>query len=392
MATPMKIALVWNHRSRLLDCSFRFEQYLAGFEALGHDTMVVCDQASSQGFDGPLQIVEDATQLEDPAFWQATGADVAVIVTWHRMSTVLQAMQSAGSRVIAITDTDGQIGLRAFPRISLQRMLVYQTTWLDRLKCLKYWTTRILADIAQPSPEDQEFVASTRASDAVIFGNSVARSNFQHFLRGANAATLGQRLHVVPFTIGDALLNCPVPAAKDDRVVAIGRWSDPQKDAGLLEAALAKFLDQRAGTEIILLGSGGEPWFADLAERNPRLRYLGIRQQADVARELSTARAIVFSSRWEGSPHAGLEALASGATLVGPAIPSLASWSETGRYGTVTTSRRPRDLAGALRQEMEAWDAGHRDAHQISSHWRQLLEPEAVCRAMLAALAPTPSS
>ncbi len=382
----MKLALVWNHRSRLLDCSFRFEQYLAGFEALGHSPVVVCDRASAQGFDGPLHVVEDAAQLTDPAVWRSTGADVAVIVTWHRMSAVLQAMRTAGLKVIAITDTDGQIGLMAFPQINLQRMLVYQTSWLDRLKCLKYWGTQILLDSTRASPEDQEFVASTRTSDAVIFGHAAARVNFQQFLRQAGADSLGQRLHVVPFTIGDALLSCPVPAVKDDRVVAIGRWSDPQKDAGLLAAALAKFLDRRATTEVMILGDGGDPWFTALAERHTRVQYLGIRQQADVARKLATARSIVFSSRWEGSPHAALEALASGATLVGPAIPSLDSWSETGRFGTVAASRRPRDLAYALQHEMEAWDDHQRDAHEISNHWRQRLAPAAVCQEMLEAL------
>ncbi|MEM7582048.1 MAG: glycosyltransferase family 4 protein [Acidobacteriota bacterium] len=384
----MKIALVWNHRSRLLDCSFRFEQYLVGFEALGHAATVVCDHDSAQGFDGPLHVVETADQLATPEVWRATGAEVAVIVTWHRMPEVLQAMQGAGLQVIAVTDTDGQMGLRTFPRLSLERMLVYQPSPRGRLRVFKYWLTQWIKGIWRTSPEDLELLASTRASDAVILGSTEARRNFRRFLHGAGAGGLCDRLHVVPFTIGDALLSCPVPEHKRDCIVAIGRWDDPQKDAGLLAAALERFGETRPTTEVAILGRGGDAWFAGLERFAPRLRYVGVQQQEQVAHQLAEARSIVFSSRWEGCPHAALEALACGATVIGPAIPSLNSWADEGRFGTVTASRRPRALADAMVREMSAWDAGQRNAQDISRHWRQVLDPAVVCQAMLQALPP----
>ena len=100
--------------------------------------------------------------------------------------------------------------------------------------------------------------------------------------------------------------------------------------------------------------------------------------------ELACARAIAFTSRWEGSPHAATEALAP--TIVGTPIPSLVSWSDCGRFGTVSRSRRPGALAWALCQEMQAWDSGRRDPRQIAGHWRAILEPREVCRKMLAPL------
>lgn len=382
----MRVALVWNHRSRLLDCSFRFEQYVAGFERLGHEAVMVCDRDSAEGWEGPLEVVEGPERFEDVGLWGELGAEVVVIVTWHRMAAVLAAIQQAGCKVVSITDTDGQIGLRVYPWFALQRMMVYQTDLVGRLKCLKYWLERYLLDGIRGSAEDREQVASTRSSDAVIMGSAEAQRNLRRYLARQGAAELGARVFVVPFTIGDAFLSCPVPETQQDRVVAIGRWDDPQKDSGLLAAALEIFLDGGATTEVVICGRGGEPWFGALAERFPGLRYLGVQDQESVARLLSESRAIVFSSRWEGSPHAALETLALGATLVGTPIPSLESWTEGGRFGTVAASHRPRQLARALRQEMAAWDQGRRQPREISRHWRARLAPEAVCGRMLAAL------
>ncbi len=383
----MKIALVWNHRSRLLDCSFRFEQYLDGFRALGHDPVVVCDQASADGFDGPLEIVEPG-RLAETDFWRRVAADVAVIVTWHRMAGVLAAMAAAGTRVIGVADTDGRLSPRTYPRAALERLMVYQDSLAGRLRCLKYWLGRRLRAAVRGSLEDREALASTRSSDAVIFGHERGKKHFDRFLAGYGEQALGRRVRVVPFAIGASFLSCPVPEVKDDRIVAIGRWDDPQKHAGLLASAIEHWATQ-ARTEVTIFGRGSEAWFGRLAQQRPAVRVAGVQPQEAVARALASARSIVFSSRWEGSPHAALEALALGATLIGPPLPSLSSWSADGRYGTISRSHRSASLARALSVEMAAWDAGRRDPRRISAHWRARLAPEAVCRRMLEALNPT---
>jgi glycosyltransferase involved in cell wall biosynthesis len=263
--------------------------------------------------------------------------------------------------------------------------MVYQEGLAGRLKCLKYWLGRVLRETARGSAEDREAVASTRASDAVVFGHGQGRRNFRRFLARSGVPELGERLAVVPFAIGASFLDCPVPVAKDDLVVAIGRWDDPQKHPARLAAALARFLAGRAGTEVVVFGRGSER-FAPVARRFPALSIAGVQPQDAVARALARARSIVFSSRWEGSPHAALEALALGATLVGPPIASLASWTEDGRYGTVARSRRASSLARALSGELAAWDEGTREPREIARQWRARLAPEVVCRRLLEAL------
>jgi len=378
----MKIAIVWNHESRLLDCSFRFEQYLHGFRALGHAPLLVCHSGREEGFPEPAEAYPPAA-FADADLWREIGAEVAVIVTWHRMPEVLQAIRSAGTRVVAISDSDGQVGVRAHPRVTFERLWMYHSGWKEKARCTKYWLEKLLW---RGREEDRMYLESTRSSDVLVLGSSEGRRHFRRFLESQGEGRLDDRVTVVPFNIGASFLSCPLPEAKDDRIVAIGRWGDPQKDAGLLAAAGEILFRQRPQTELVIFGSGGEPWFSGLSERQPRLDYRGVADQAEVARTLARSRSIVFSSRWEGSPHAANEALATGATIVGTPIPSLVSWSQGGRFGRVAARATPRLLAGAMLAEMEDWDRGRRDHVAIAAEWRRRLAPENVCRELLDAL------
>lgn len=383
----MKIAIVWNHESRLLDCSFRFEQYLAGFRALGHRPVLVCTRASAAGFDAPFHLADEASAFGVPGFWREVAAEVAVIVTWHRMSGVLEAMRAAGARVVAIADSDGRVGVRVFPGFAFMRTLAYSEGAMDRARRLKYWLGRLVRELGARSDEDDEAILSTRASDVLALGHAEGVRLFRRFLAHHGEETLASRLVEVPLAIGASFLACPVPAAKDDLVVAVGRWGHPQKNAPLLARALELFLAERPRTSVTIFGADGERVFAPLAGK---VDYRGVAPQEVVAETLSRARSIVFSSRWEGSPHAATEALVLGATLVGTPIPSLSSWTEGGRFGHVARHPRPRALARALALEARAWDAGERDAPAIAAHWRPRLAPEGVCGRLLEPLGVAP--
>jgi glycosyltransferase involved in cell wall biosynthesis len=227
---------------------------------------------------------------------------------------------------------------------------------------------------------------STRRSNVVVMGHEGGRRNLIRFLRASGAAELAERVVVVPFTIGASFLECQVPARKQDRIVAIGRWNDPQKHARLLARSLEAVLQRRPQTEVEIMGGGGEEYFAALAARWDRLRYSGARRQVEVADSLAASRSIVFSSRWEGCPHAAIEALSLGATVVGTPLPSLASWAQDGRFGRVAAHHTPGSLSGAIEHELSAWDRGERDADAISRHWRDLVRPERVCRELLGSI------
>ena len=384
----MKIAFVWNGPVALDRISFRHENYLAGWSALGHEALLVTAAPLAGTFRGRTHLVERRDELERVETWRALAADVAVGITWHRMSAMLAAIRAAGTRVVAIADSDGQVGFAAHPRISWLRIGAYQKCLASRLRALRFFCRRFTASALRRDPEELEFVASTRASDRVVLGSAPAIACFSRFLRQQRAGDLAARLREAPFAVPESFCTRPLAqiAAKDDRVVAIGRWSDPQKDAPLLAAALAHFFSRRATTEVVLFGADPEHAFGELARREPRLRLAGIQEPHVVAETLAQSRAALFSSRWETGPHVATEALALGATLVSVPMPNLEGMIDGGRFGTLAGRRSPETLAGALAAELAAWDAGRRDASAIASYGRARFSPVAVARTLLETL------
>lgn len=383
----MKVAVAWNHPSRLLDCSFRFEQYAAGLRALGHEPVLVATRASGEGFAGPLHLADDEASLRSVSFWREVGADAAILVTWHRMSDLLAAIREAGTRVVSIADSDGRIGTLRHPRYRLERLLVACDGWAARGRAVRFWLGEVLREAGGRGAEVREALESTRLSDVVALGNEEGVERFRRFLARHGAAELDGRVVEVPWTIGASFLACAVPERKEDLIVAVGRWGDPQKHAPRLAASLARFVRWRPSTRVEIFGAGGEAALGALAGGG-QITLRGVQRQEVVAEAMSRARAIVFASRWETfPPHAACEALALGATLVAPPIPAFRSWTADGRFGTLARRRGARALAAALAAEMAAWDGGARDGRRIASHWRERLRPEVVCGRLLAPLA-----
>ncbi len=105
----MRIALVWNSPARLADISLRLELYVRGFAALGHEALTVCWPGAGEGYPCPT-VTADEAALGRTDFWRDLGAEVALVITWHRMGEILAAQRAAGMRTINVPDSDGCVG------------------------------------------------------------------------------------------------------------------------------------------------------------------------------------------------------------------------------------------------------------------------------------------
>lgn len=382
---PLRIACFWNEARSLDRISFRHEHLLRGFAALGHSPTLVTARPWIGSFAGPQLLVDDLAELARPEFWRHAGFAAAVGLTWLRKTALLEALAAAGVPSIALADSDGQIGFAAHPAISWARIGPYQRTARERARAGLYFARRYVASRHRRDPEDRDFVASARASTAIAFASAEAIACFRRFLAQQGAAELAARAFVAPFPVPEEFCSAALPA-KQDRLVAIGRWSDPQKDAPLLAGALDRLLRRRRTTRVTLYGADGTAAFAALAARRPAVEIAGERPPGEIRAALAESRAAIVASRWETGPHAAFEALALGATLVGPPLPNLRGLTAGGRFGTLAADRRPGSLARALAEELARWDRGERDGPAIAGHWRPELSATAVCRRLLAAL------
>jgi hypothetical protein len=375
------IALVWNGPVRLVDITVRYELYVEGLRELGIEPVTVCPAGSEAGYPYPTRTFDSEREITDPRFWQSLGCRAAVIITWHRMTDVMTAARAAGLKVLAVGESDGQVSLRFHSWPTLRYRTYVQPTIYKKFAAAKLWAQRVLL---HGVAEDRGLVENTAAADVYTLAGDGPVAVFHRLLCRLGAANLTERVVCLPYPVPTGCCTGHVVADRPDRVIAVGRWDSPQKNAPLLEKAIRR-LSTRRRTEVLIVGRGGER-FARLARDIPTVRVLGLKSRDQVRDLMANCRTALFSSRWEGCPVSANEMLALGGTVVGTPIPSLSGITADGRFGRVCWSHTAAALAATVTEEMVAWDTHRRDPAAIAAHWRPLVSPAAVAARMLTLL------
>lgn len=143
-----------------------------------------------------------------------------------------------------------------------------------------------------------------------------------------------ERVVVVPHAADKAEGASVRPSACAPVVLYAGLLS-VEKGAPLLLEAFAKVTAPQA--ELVLVGDGPErAKLHHLAERLPRVRFLGQMSAADVAREMRKSRLVVHPSLVpEGFGLVGIEAMQQGRPVVGFRLGGCAEWLIHGESGLV---------------------------------------------------------
>ena len=152
------------------------------------------------------------------------------------------------------------------------------------------------------------------------------------------------------------------PAAR--WVVFVGRL-DTQKNPGMLVQAFAR--QQRPGIPPVLLLVGDGVLRAELERQAQtlgvaaRVRFLGLRPQAEIATLLRACDVFALSSAYEGMPMALLEAMGSALPAVVTDVGEVRRLVRSGVNGAVAASHAADDFAAALAQTL-AWAPDWRQA------------------------------
>jgi glycosyltransferase involved in cell wall biosynthesis len=378
----MRVALVWNRDDPHVKATVRYERYMRGFRALGHDPVMVSSPGGAEGFTDALVTTDTRDRFLDPAWWAVLRLDAAVVITWLGLPEVVAAVKAACPWVVAIADSDGQVGVRVHPRATFCQMTAQQRSWGGKLGAAKHWLQLFLGGTEVGA---RRTLASAEHADCTAVCSPAAVHHLRRFFTAYRRPDLAARVISAPYPIDDCYLAGPVPVDRPARVVAVGRWEDPQKDVSLLCRALERHFAAGARTGVVLFGPNGQRWFGRLAARYPQVRYLGVQSPETIAEYLRSSRVLLLPSRWESGPIVLNEALASGCTVVGtPSVPSVVSACADGRSGTVSADRSPAGLAAALGTELAAWDRQERNPVTLAAGWRRQFDPASVCLQLLA--------
>ncbi len=223
-----------------------------------------------------------------------------------------------------------------FPVTDVGRVLAKQSKWLGQLgeKAAWWWARRTFG----------RFAATMAATDCMV------QQLHLHGVDQVVQTPLGVDTQMFHPKHRDAKLRAQWGAGPDDVVMAwAGRLSDDKNYRPLLEA-WQKVAD-RTGQEPLLVVAGhgpGEPMVRALAARSKRVHYLGfVEQSREMARILASADVVAALCPYETFGLAAVEAMASGAAILGSAHMSIGEILAMCRCGIALETAEPSLVADA---------------------------------------------
>ncbi|QOV90638.1 glycosyltransferase [Humisphaera borealis] len=262
-------------------------------------------------------------------------------------------------------------------------MTFLQPTFRGKLGATKHWLDRA---IFRASEEHRALVANTAAADITTFGGLGPADEFRHLLRRIGAGELAERVNWLPYPVPHSFCSRELSTGRLDRIIAIGRWNSPQKNAALLASTVRQLSNRGSRSRIVIIGQGAKERFSVLARQVRNVQVLGVQPRERIRDLMAESRTLLLSSRWEGSPIVANEMLALGGTVVGTPIPSISGLVAETAYGRVSSYHNPHSLAAAVSKESDAWDRGERNPQAIAAYWRPLVSPVGVAQRLLALL------
>jgi glycosyltransferase involved in cell wall biosynthesis len=353
--------------------------YIRELTCLGHEPIVICRDRSEFVADVPVYVAS-AAELCDSQFYAPHRLDIAIVFSWLHDSAVTRALKDSKVYVVQRSDTDGQINVRSFPAASLRKSVIIESGPFIAVRCFKHWLKRY---IWLHKEEAADSLSCIEQADLTAVETDEARTNLTKFLADYGRTDLIERIRVVPHFVSERFGRRVLPSVKRRKVVSIGRWSEPQKNAALLASTIRRYLKLDSSVEFIIVGDGGESVFGPLRKTLPQVSYIGATPHDKVSELLADCQIFFSAARWEGQSIAALEALAMGCSIVATPIPGFIDICKHPDCGTVSRGHSSTHLADALLQEMTAWREGRRDHRKISESWRLRHEPHDVIQSLI---------
>lgn len=358
--------------------SVNLEYYVRILRDLGHDSVFYCPPESVCSPDIPVCHLTPSEYL-DVSYWRQQQIDIAIMITSLKRAHLLHPLREAGIKVVNRADQSGDISFRVFPVAWWRYVMANAHTPLGKVRAIKNWMDSYVRGYKQQDPPR---IASIEASHRVTIETETGRANLVKFLHHYRRSDLIDRLQVVPHLVNQTILTHSIPLKKK-KIVAVGRWDEPQKDAPLMKATLATYLSKAPDTEVVLIGRCGKEYLGDLAKQYPYVTCTEVIPRSEVVNHLANAQVLVLTSRWESFHIAAHEALALGCTVVGPEVTPLPDIQRLGAFGQMVAGRRSENMAAGLAKEMRLWETGEREANRIGLFWRERLNPHRLVAEMV---------
>ena len=162
---------------------------------------------------------------------------------------------------------------------------------------------------------------------------------------------------------------------KEERIICTGNWSQSVKRAHVMTSTIQKLLTTDSSVQVDICGTTSsemQRWHATLPmHMQQRIHLHGMCTHEQLRKLYMAASISLCTSESEGSHAASAEALCCGCSVVCPPRPLLrvVHWYTSRDSGTVSAEDTPDSLSHALCNELQKWQQGARNPHQIAAAW-----------------------
>jgi glycosyltransferase involved in cell wall biosynthesis len=360
---------------------------------MGHDAWLVA--LKCPGYephpDSPV-IVASKNELEDPAWWHNQRPDSIILTAWGALpwDALRRAAASLGKPLVEKLDTDGVKSSRIwFWNTFMQRAEpeLLNASLLQKGTAAVNGLARTLLAHYVPGTLYGPMIRSMSRVPVYAAETPVATARVRRFLRIYHASPM-PRVVTIPHPANTDWMREAPSGARENIVIAVGRWHAVKKGFPLLLETARRFLKIRPDWKIVAVGQKPDlnPAVQREMEKLDRFSLLGRLDHEKLSSWYQRSKIFFLPSYWESFNIAATEALCCGCSVVGPSKMASVNYFTSFQSGTPSHVRSPDHMTDALLAEVDEWEAGHRDPVKISETAFQLFGVETVAEKFLQVL------
>jgi glycosyltransferase involved in cell wall biosynthesis len=357
---------------------------------MGHDAWLVAlkKPGHEPHPDSPV-IVGSLAELEDPAWWRLQRPDAIILTAWGALPwhALRRAVAALGVPLVEKLDTDGVKSSRIwFWNTLMQRAEpeLLTASLLQKGTAAATGLARTLVAHYVPSALYSPMVRSMSLVPAFAAETPVATARVKRFLRIYHASPM-PRVVTIPHPANTDWMRGVPSEAKENIIIAVGRWHVIKKGFPFLLETAKRFLKIRPDWKIVVVGQ--KPTLKARMQREmeamDRFSLVGSLDHKELSSWYQRAKIYFLPSYWESFNIAATEALCCGCSVVGPSKMASVNYFTSFQSGTPSHVRSPDHMTDALLAEVDEWEAGHREPEKIAQTALQIFSAETVAEEFL---------
>lgn len=360
-----------------------------GFQSIGIESRAISlGPARDDDFPELLRATRD--ELDSPRWWDKLKLDGLVFYSWGSPSyqSIANAITTVGIPLVQVSDNHGIYSpLNDWPA-HLTTAWAHQWYESDFKKLLRTLMKIPVSHTLGILRNDRALVKMMTTCDWFASATPKSTERLRRMTRILKGREAANKICTLPLPV-NFHFGLAAEIEKADEVVAVGRWEHPQKRVDLLMATVAIAAETRPTTAFRIFGNLAPPlvqWHKHLPDNlRSRIVLEGLVPNKKLLRAYQHARVMLVTAAYEGCHNASAEALCCGCSVVAPRSPFLSAleWHSSRDSGSIADSHTPEALAGTLCSELSLWDAGRRNAVEISSTWSEVFLPNRVAQGVI---------